>query len=79
MKYPDKHKPPLQLNSDSTAEAGAAPQFSLSAHPGSGRRALPPEEGPGEKNFSGLLKISACFRNQVPHLHTRPPVLFTED
>lgn len=71
---------PLWLNSDFTAEAGA-PQHLLSkdAHHMTGRTALSPDVGEREEKFSGLLKISACFRNQVWHLQTKPPVSFMED
>lgn len=80
VKYPDKHKPPLQLNSDSTVEAGAPQHLSSEdAHLRRGRTALPSDEELGEQKFSGLLKISACFRKQVPHLHARPPASFAED
>lgn len=70
VKYPDKHKPPLQMNADSTTETEASQHFpSFKAVPlRRGRTAPPPREELEKEKCSELLKSSGCFRNQVPHL-----------
>lgn len=70
VKYPDKHKAPLQLNSDSSPEGGSPQHFpSFKGVPlRRGRTAPHHSEELEEEKFSELLKTSGCFRKQVPHL-----------